>query len=73
MSLENKHRLNSIESDKKLENNSRRTFLKKATYAARIIVALGALTKPTESEAGFELPPKCAYIHKSIRSDDENK
>ena len=35
----------------------RRHFLKKAAYAAPAIVALGALTKPTESEAGFGKPP----------------
>ena len=35
----------------------RRHFLKKAAYAAPTIVALGALTKPTESEAGFGKPP----------------
>ena len=35
----------------------RRHFLKKAAYVAPVIVALGALTKPTESEAGFGKPP----------------
>ena len=38
-------------------NDARRIFLKKAAYAAPTIVALGALTKPTESEAGHGLPP----------------
>jgi len=37
-------------------NSERRGFLKKAVYAAPTIVALGALTKPTESEA-FGKPP----------------
>ena len=38
-------------------NSSRRGFLKKAVYAAPTIVALGALTKPTETKAGFGKPP----------------
>jgi len=38
-------------------NSKRRGFLKKAAYATPAIVALGALTKPTESEAGFGKPP----------------
>ncbi len=38
-------------------NNERRSFLKKTVYAAPTIVALGALMKPTESEAGFGKPP----------------
>ena len=38
-------------------NDERRSFLKKAVYAAPTIVALGALTKPTESKAGFGKPP----------------
>ena len=41
----------------RIETQSRRTFLKKATYAVPTIVALGALTKPTKSEAGFGKPP----------------
>jgi len=40
-----------------VENSTRRGFLKKAVYAAPTIVVLGALTKPTESEAGFGKPP----------------
>jgi len=35
----------------------RRSFLKKTVYAAPTLVALGALMKPTESEAGFGKPP----------------
>lgn len=38
-------------------NNERRSFLKKAKYVAPTLVALGALTKPTESKAGFGPPP----------------
>ena len=38
-------------------NATRRAFLKKAVYATPTIMALGALTKPTESEAGFGPPP----------------
>ncbi len=34
----------------------RRHFLKKAALVSPAIVALGALTKPTESEAGFGKP-----------------
>ena len=41
----------------KAEAQSRRSFLKKAAYAAPTIVALGALTKPTETKAGFGKPP----------------
>ncbi len=40
-----------------VENSTRRGFLKKAVYAAPTIVVLGALMKPTESEAGFGKPP----------------
>ena len=43
----------------KIKNKSvdkRRTFLKKAIYAAPTIVALGALLKPKRAEA-FETPP----------------
>jgi hypothetical protein len=38
-------------------NTKRRTFLKKAAYATPTVFALGALMKPTESEAGFGKPP----------------
>jgi len=38
------------------EENERRSFLKKAVYAAPTVAALGALLKPTESEA-FTKPP----------------
>ena len=41
----------------RIETQSRRTFLKKAVYVTPTIVALGALTKPTKSEAGFNGPP----------------
>ena len=40
-----------------VENSTRRGFLKKAVYAAPTIVVLGALTKPTETKAGFGKPP----------------
>ena len=36
---------------------SRRTFIKKAVYAAPTLVALGALTRPTDAKAGFGKPP----------------
>ena len=41
-----------IEIVKNSVNDARRDFLKRAAYAAPTVVALGALTKPTESEAG---------------------
>ena len=41
----------------KAEAQSRRSFLKKAAYAAPTIVALGALTKPTPSKATDFGPP----------------
>ena len=41
----------------KSEENERRSFLKKAVYAAPTVVALGALLKPTETKAGFGKPP----------------
>ena len=54
MSLKQEDRLPKL---KTTEQNERRSFLKKAVYAAPTIVALGALIKPTESEAGFGKPP----------------
>ena len=54
MSLEQEEKLQKL---KTTEQNERRSFLKKAVYAAPTIVALGALIKPTESEAGFGKPP----------------
>jgi len=54
MSLEYEEKL---QKSKNREENERRTFLKKAAYAAPTVVALGALLKPTESEAGFGKPP----------------
>jgi hypothetical protein len=52
-----------LEPSKDQQNNEnkiqkkRRGFLKKTLYAAPVIVALGALTKPTESKAAFGPPP----------------
>ena len=37
--------------------SSRRTFIKKAAYAAPTLLALGALTRPTDAKAGFGKPP----------------
>ena len=54
MSLEQEEKLQKL---KTTEENERRRFLKKAVYAAPTIVALGALTKPTEIKAGFGKPP----------------
>ena len=39
------------------EGKTRRSFLKKAVYAAPTLFVLGSLAKPTESEAGFGRPP----------------
>lgn len=48
---------NRQEQEKKPFSSNRRGFLKKATYIAPTLVALGTLTKPTESKAGFGPPP----------------
>jgi len=45
------------EKNKKEELESRRSFMKKAAYAAPTLVALGTLTRPTEAKAGFGKPP----------------
>ena len=37
--------------------NSRRDFIKKAAYVAPTLIALGALTRPTDAKAGFGKPP----------------
>ena len=37
--------------------NARRAFIKKAAYVAPTLVALGALTRPTDAKAGFGKPP----------------
>ncbi len=39
---------------------SRRRFLKKSVYAAPTLMALGALLKPKDAEAGFGPPPSDA-------------
>ena len=39
------------------QNNSRRTFIKKAVYVAPTLIALGALTRPTETKALPGPPP----------------
>ena len=39
------------------EQESRRSFMKKAAYVAPTLVALGALTRPTDAKAGFGKPP----------------
>ena len=54
MSLEQE---NNTTTSKTNINIERRSFLKKTVYAAPTVVALGALMKPTESEAGFGKPP----------------
>ena len=45
------------ETHKTQQAKSRRNFLKKTAYAAPTLLALGALTKPTEVKAGFGNPP----------------
>jgi len=52
MSLEHKE-----EEIEVVENTPRREFLIKAAYTAPVVVALGALAKPTESKAGYRHPP----------------
>ena len=37
--------------------DSRRAFFKKAAYAAPVLMVMGQLTRPTETEAGFGPPP----------------
>ena len=54
MSLKQEEKLHTL---KTVEQKERRSFLKKTVYAAPTLVAMGALTKPTESEAGFGKPP----------------
>ena len=48
---------NNEKTREKLELKSRRSFLKQVAYVAPTVVVLGALTKPTEAEAGFGKPP----------------
>lgn len=36
-----------------VSNNSRRSFLKKAAYAAPVVMALGALTAPVSAHASY--------------------
>ena len=48
---------NNEKTREKLEVKSRRSFLKQVAYVAPTVVALGALTKPTETKAGAGLPP----------------
>ena len=38
-------------------DNSRRAFFKRAAYAAPVLMVMGQLTRPTETEAGFGPPP----------------
>ena len=52
-----KKREQTMEAAPESQRDSRRTFLKKAAYAAPTVAALGALLKPAESEAGFGKPP----------------
>ncbi len=47
----------SVEHAASQQTNSRRAFMKKAAYAAPTLVALGALTRPTDAKAGFGKPP----------------
>ena len=35
----------------------RRSFIKKAAYVAPTLLALGALSRPTDAKAGFGKPP----------------
>ncbi len=47
---------NHVDTNEKLQVD-RRAFMKKAVYAAPTLVALGALTRPTDAKAGFGKPP----------------
>ena len=38
-------------------DNSRRTFFKKAAYTAPVLMVMGQMIRPTETEAGFGPPP----------------
>ena len=46
--------LSSVE--KKVQTD-RRSFIKKAAYVTPTLLALGALTRPTDAKAGFGKPP----------------
>ena len=54
MSLEE---LNKQKTSETVMSGERRSFLQKAKYVAPTLIVLGALTKPTKSEAGFGPPP----------------
>ena len=49
-------KLNEETDDSKIVQQ-RRSFLKKAAYVAPTLIALGALTRPTDAKAGFGRPP----------------
>ena len=46
-----------LPSDEQNVQNDRRTFIKKAAYVAPTLMALGALSRPTDAKAGFGKPP----------------
>ena len=48
-----------VPTEEKLDEavEARRTFIKKAAYVAPTLLALGALTRPTDAKAGFGKPP----------------
>jgi hypothetical protein len=59
-------RMKALDEEKKHQNkkseehktiNSRRTFIKKAAYAAPTLLIMGSLMRPTETKAGFGPPP----------------
>jgi hypothetical protein len=63
-SINNKKRLHMMHSFKRREPDvdmenitQRRTFLKKAVYAAPTLMVLGGMVKPTQTRAGFGNPP----------------
>lgn len=45
------------EREKPEVDKSRRTFCKKAVYAAPVLIVMDQLIHPTETEAGFGPPP----------------
>ena len=48
---------NETEAKKPVTDKHRRAFFKKAAYAAPVLMVMGQLTRPTETEAGFGPPP----------------
>jgi hypothetical protein len=52
--------MESIVEKKKIANEERRTFLKKAAYVAPTVIALGAITKPVSAAASCTAANPCS-------------